>query len=256
MRADEPLGFLILFFVGAIASGINAVAGGGSLISFPTLTVLFRIPELPANATNSVALWPGSLAGAFGFLNQIQRTKHHLKTLLLPTLLGALLGAELLIRTTQRTFELLVPLLILLAAVLLVLQPKVKKLAQERASHVPVWVGIVMQFLVAIYGGYFGAGMGIMMLAAFALTMEGTIHELNAVKSWLGLVINLVASIRFFTIPGLLLLWPAVALTLGAIVGGFAAARISQKVDGEKLRVGIAAYGFVMAAVFAYRALG
>lgn len=117
-----------------------------------------------------------------------------------------------------------------------------------------------------MYGGYFGAGMGIMMLAAFALYMAGTIHELNAVKNWLGLIINFVASLVFVfakgpapprgeLVVGLVWIWPGIALGLGAIAGGFVAARISQRVQPDKLRIAIAIYGFLMAGYFVYRAL-
>jgi len=239
--------------VGAIASAINAVAGGGTLVSFPFLTVGLGIESKIANATNAAALWPGSLAGAYGFWNLIAKTGHYFRTLFVPTLLGAAAGAWLLTATSQRTFDIVIPFLILIAATLLALQPKVKQWTLRGKPSVHPSVGIVLQFLVAVYGGYFGAGMGIMMLGAFALYMEGNIHELNAVKTWLGLIINLVASIVFVS-KGWILPVPFIALTLGAIVGGFFAARLSQKVNAEKMRIAIAVYGFITAAYFGYRA--
>ena len=248
---SDALGLCVLFVVGGIAAAINSVAGGGSLISFPTL-IFYGVPIKEANATNSVGLWPGSLTGALGFLNLIAKAGHHLKTLSLPTLVGALAGAWLLVTTSKRTFEVVVPFLLLLATLLLAFQPHIKSWAKRHEHTVSLRVAIFLQFLVSVYGGYFGAGMGIMMLAVFTIYMEGSIHEINAVKTWLGLIINFVASAVFLG-KGLILLWPAIALTLGSLIGGYVAARWSQKVEPDRLRVLIAGYGFITVAYFAYR---
>lgn len=253
MDSADPVSLLIFVVAGAVAAGINSVAGGGSLVSFPVL-VAMGVPSLPANATNSVALWPGSLAGALGFRNLLPKSGHHLRTLAIPTILGALLGALLLVNTGQRTFDLAVPVLILGATLLLAFQKRIKTWALRTSLHIPVAGGMAIQFLIAVYGGYFGAGMGIMMLAGFSLFIDGNIHELNAVKTWLGLFINFAASVLLLQ-QGLVVLVPALALTVGSIVGGYAAARMSQRVDSEKLRLWIAGYGFVMSAVFIWRAL-
>ncbi len=242
-----------MVLIGAVAGGINTVAGGGSLISFPFLTLSAQIPSLQANATNSASLWPGSLAGALGFRDLLHKTKRYFKLLAIPTFLGAILGAWLLTLSTTRLFDRVIPFLILIATALLILQPKIKKLVQRHDRHTPLWVGILVQFLVSTYGGYFGAGMGIMMLGSFALYMEGNIHELNAVKNWLGLIINLVAS-TLLAIEGLVLWGPFLALTTGSLLGGFYAAKWSQRVDSEKLRWVIAIYGIAMTAYFFWRA--
>lgn len=239
--------------IGAIAAGINTVAGGGSLISFPFLTLGAQIPSLQANATNSASLWPGSLTGALGFKDLLHKTKRYFGVLAAPTLAGSVLGAWLLTISPAKTFDSVIPFLILLASILLVAQPKIKALAKKHDRPTPVWVGVIIQFLVATYGGYFGAGMGLMMLGSFALYMEGNIHELNAVKNWLGLLINLVASI-FLAVKGLVLWGPFLALTAGSLLGGFYAAKYSQRIDSEKLRYIIAAYGFAMTAYFFWRA--
>lgn len=244
---------LLLVLVGAVASAVNSVAGGGSLLSFPFLTLGLHIPEKIANATNSTGLWPGSLSGAFGFHNVLPKTVGYLRVLALPTLTGCIAGAWLLLVTRESLFKAVVPGLLLLAAVLLWLQPKIKALTLKHTRGVKPGTAACLQFLVAMYGGYFGAGMGIMMLAVFTLYMEGTIHEINAVKNWLGVIINLVAS-SIFIAKGMVLLWPALAFAVGSILGGFLAAKASQKVDPEKLRVLISIYGFVLAGIFAYRA--
>jgi uncharacterized membrane protein YfcA len=236
-----------------VASGINAVAGGGTLLSFPVLQLRIGLESRVANATNSVALWPGSLSGAFGFRNVLEKTQHHLKTLLAPTFLGSIAGAELLVHTDKSVFDRVIPWLILMAALLLLLQPKVKALVQRGNRTPHPFAAMILQFFVAVYGGYFGAGMGIMMLAAFALYMEGTIHELNAVKNWLGLVINFTCS-WVFIFQGLIEPKVAVILGLGSILGGFLAAKWSQKLNPDKLRTAIAVYGICMAAYYMYKA--
>jgi uncharacterized membrane protein YfcA len=249
----SPVEGVVLFCAGAIAGAINSVAGGGSLISYPVLTIGLGIPGRIANATNAVGLFPGSFASGLGFRDQLKKTGHYFKKLLIPTILGSILGAWLLLNTSEVAFKIIIPFLILLAAVLLWFQPKVKSmLANHDKQLVGPGVGMFLQFLVATYGGYFGAGMGIMMLASFALYMEGTTHELNAVKSMLGTIINFVASI-VFVIKRMVLFPVAILLVLGGILGGYVAARMSLKVDPDRLRVVIAIYGFIMTAYFFYK---
>lgn len=239
---------VFLALCGAIAGAVNTVAGGGSLLSFPGL-MWAGLPSLQANATNSIALWPGSLAGAIGLMNKLRARKRTLAILLVPTFVGSLAGAWLLVRTGEELFRLLVPGLILLATVLLMLQKRIRTWVLGSGFRVNMLVSVVLQFLVSVYGGYFGAGMGILMLASLGLALEGDIHELNAFKNWLGLLINLVASI-FLLGEGLVDLQAGGAMMLGAIVGGYLAGKYSQKVDPERLRFGIVIYGFVMTAWF------
>jgi len=249
LQADQPLGFAGLILVGAIASGINAVAGGGTLVSFPVLTIPYQMPSKIANATNSVGLCPGSLTAAFGFLNVFKQTARQLKILLLPTFLGSVLGCLLLISTQQKVFDEIIPVLILLATAILAFQPSIRKWVGSEHRKMPVWFGVILQFLVSVYGGYFGAGMGIMMLATMALTIDATVHELNSLKNWLAVVINLVATIIFFG-RGLVITIAALAQIIGALIGGYVAARVSQKFNPDKLRWAIVAYGVVMTGVF------
>jgi uncharacterized protein len=249
--APTPIQAAILFAVGACASGINSVAGGGSLISFPSLIGMGLLPRI-ANATNSVGLFPGSLAGALGFRNLLPKAGHHLKLLVVPTLIGSVIGAWLLLVTTDTFFKIVIPGLVLVPSVLLLLQPKVKALV-GRGRTLPPWAGLCLQFLVSVYGGYFGAGMGIMMLACFALYMDGNVNELNAVKNWLSLLVNFACSVVFF-VERLVDLIPALYIVAGALVGGFVAARVSQRFDPNRLRVAIGTYGLLMTGYFTYRA--
>ena len=254
LAGQHPLALAALFVVGLVASAINAVAGGGSLLSFPLLVAL-GVPPLSANATNSVALWPGSLASAFGFRDQLARTQKHLKFLVAPTIAGSLLGAWLLTHTPERLFDFVVPLLVLTATLLLAFGQRLRKAVLARRTKIPVALGMALQFFVSVYGGYFGAGMGILMLALLGLIATGDIHRHNAIKNTLGLFINFTASVIFVS-KGLVQFVPCLALMAGAIVGGYAAAHMSQKVAADPLRKGIVVYGFVMAAWFAWRAFG
>ncbi len=241
-----------LVAVGAIASGINAVAGGGSLLSFPYLVGL-HIPDVMANATNSVGLWPGSLAGGLGFAKRLGGARESLRTLVAPTVVGSTVGAFLLLHTSDAAFRRVIPFLILLAAVLLLLQPRVKALVGGRV--LPRWAAPLLQLFIAVYGGFFGAGMGIMMLALLALTLDGDLHELNAVKNWLSLLINVVCS-AVFLVKRLVLPLEGGLLVVGSLVGGYAAARLSQRFDPARLRPLIAVYGLGTAAWFFWRAFG
>lgn len=243
---------ILLYFVfGFVASGINTVAGGGSLISFPAMTLGMGISPQIANATNAVGLFPGSFAGGIGLRNQLGRTGAFFKPLLIPTIVGSILGAYLLIASSEKLFNNLVPFLILLAAATLLCQPKIKAyLAKRDHASLPLWVGCVLQFLVAVYGGYFGAGMGIMMLAAFSLFMEGSVHELNAVKGFLGGFINLAGSVVFIMKKGMVLPVPALIFAIGSVAGGYLAAKVSVRYNPDRLRLAIAAYGFIMAGYY------
>lgn len=253
MTATEPLGLLALLGVGLLAGTINAVAGGGSLLVFPLLVAL-GIPPLAANATGSAALWPGSLSSALGFLPQIRRTGRYLGVLLLPTVLGSLLGAYLLVRTSAQAFRLAVPLLVGVATLLLSLQPLLRRRAAAAGGRMPTWLGAVLQFFICVYGGYFGAGMGILMLAVLGLCIEGDIHELNALKSWLSVLVNVLASAAFVS-ERLVSYVPMVAVAVGAITGGYVMARAAPRIDPNRLRLSIVAYGLVLTGWFTMRAL-
>ena len=251
--SDLPL-LGILVVAGACASGVNAFAGGGSLISFPTLVVM-GVPPQVANATNSVALFPGSLASAFGFRDHLEKTKSRILLLLGPTIVGSAIGSLLLVNTPQKLFQFAVPILIFIATMLLILQPWIKSIVRKDSTPSKPAFACVAQFFISVYGGYFGAGMGIMMLAAYGVLLEGTIHDMNAIKNWLAVAINVMASAMFVCF-GLIWIWPAAALMVGAIVGGYAIARLSLKLDPEWLRRGVIVLGIVLTAWFTARAFG
>ncbi len=191
----------VIFAAGVAAGAINSIAGGGTLISFPALVWLGRDPII-ANATNTVAMWPGSLAGAYGYRRELSTVRGWLLMLIVPSLLGGALGSWLLLRTPSSVFEQLVPFLILGATLLLALQEVITRhiLPPPTANRQPPTqlIGVFLfQFLVGIYGGYFGAGMGILMLAALGLIGLTDLHQMNGLKNVLAVAINGIAAIYF-----------------------------------------------------------
>lgn len=231
-----------IFGAGVVAGMINAVAGGGTILSFPTLLWAGLTP-INANATNTVALVPGALAGFWGYRRDMRESQPRYFFLLIPSFIGGLLGGILLRYTPQQTFKTLVPFLILFATFLFVLQGPVQKIlrGQSASASEPVatnrWlaVAILLQFLTGIYGGYFGAGMGIMMLATLSLLGFASIHQMNGLKNLLGMMINLVAAL-YFIFAGLVQ-WPAaLMMAVGAILGGYGGAGLARKLGVRFVR--------------------
>lgn len=249
--AQDIIPYAIAALAGFAASAVNAIAGGGTLISFPTLMAL-GLPVKVANATNSVALWPGSASGALGFHKYFEESKNELKALLPPTIVGSLLGSWLLVSTPENTFRAVVPFLILLATLILAFQKKIKAASVKSNFQLSRWQVGTLQFLVSLYGGFFGAGMGIMMLAIMSLYGESDLHRLNVLKNWLAVVINFGASVLLLS-KGIVDLKFAAAVMVGALFGGYLSAKFAQKFPAEKLRIVIVGYGFVMVGYTAWR---
>ena len=244
---------LVIFIAGVIAGAINAIAGGGTLISFPALLWLGRDPII-ANATNAVAMWPGSLAGAIGFRRELATVRRWLLLLVVPSCLGGALGGWLLLRTPSSTFERIVPFLILGATLLLALQEVItRRLGVVQASGTPhVVFAFVFQFFVAMYGGYFGAGMGILMLAALGLIGLTDLHQMNGLKNVLAVCINGVAAIYFALSNAVA--WNDVAiLAAGTILGGFLGARLARRLGRTFVRRAVVVIGLAMTVVLFLR---
>ena len=243
----------------AAAGVINAIAGGGTLITFPVL-MLFGTSPLIANATSTVALTIGTAGSIFGYREQVATVKPWLRRFVLVSIAGGWCGSLLLTRTNDAVFARLVPFLILFATVLFFAQGAFRRFAVRDEndaggpSALPGWFSgaVVFQFVVAIYGGYFGAGIGILMLASLGLIGLTNIHQMNALKTVLGSLINFVAA-AWFTISGLID-WPrAGVMTAGALVGYYFGARYSQRFSQQRVRQMITAIGLVISAVMFYR---
>jgi hypothetical protein len=241
----------MVFVAACLAGAVNSVAGGGTLITFPTLVAL-GIPPLSANVTSTVALWPGSLASVWGYRRQLVATDPRLFALVVPSLGGGALGALLLVLTPSDVFDHLVPFLILFATVLFMVHEPLQRrfdLASlhEARSHWVSWA-MAFQLLVAVYGGYFGAGIGILMLAALGLMGHTDIHRMNAVKNLLAVCINGVAAI-YFALTAEVVWLDALAMAAGAMVGGTGGAGLALRLGPHVVRRVIIAVGFGSALV-------
>jgi uncharacterized protein len=248
---EGALPYILTALAGFGAAAVNAVAGGGTLISFSTLLAV-GLPDRIANATNSVALWPGSATGALGFHKYFGETKSQLVSLLPPTIAGSVLGSLFLVITSDAAFKTIIPFLILGATLLLAFQKRIKSWSAVSGFRLKAWQVAVLQFLVSFYGGFFGAGIGIMMLAVMSLYEGLDMHRLNSLKNWLAVVINFGAGAVLFS-KGLVDLGFAGALMLGAACGGYASASLAQKVDSEKLRIAVVVYGLIMVGYMFWR---
>jgi len=245
----------ILAAAATVAGAINSIAGGGTIVSFPAAVAL-GMPPLVANATNAVALTPGSIASAFAYRRELGQDRKILELFAPAAGLGAAAGAILLLVTPQKVFDAIVPLLVLFATLLLFAQnlrraPAAAQSAEWRVPQRPL-VAMALQFLVGVYGGYFGGGMGIMMLALFSRMGGSDIHRMNGIKSVLGAVINGIASVAF-VVAGAIDGRAAAVMAVGAVAGGFAGAAAARKVKPAIVRWFVVAIGFLLTAVLAYR---
>lgn len=245
----------IALCVAAILGGtLNAVAGGGSFITFPTL-IFAGVQPIQANATSTVALWPGSVASVGAYRDAITTPRRTMLMLGVTSVVGGALGALLLIHTKQSTFERLIPYLLLAATVLFAFgNAAVTRMRRGVGKRsVRPWVAMAglnaLQFIIAIYGGFFGGGIGILMLAAFSVLNLGDINNMNAVKAWLASCINGIA-IVLFVVAGKVEWLPAAIMILGAIIGGYGGASVARRLDPQLVRTFVIVVGFVMTAYF------
>jgi len=252
MPVTEILG---LMFAAAAAGAINAVAGGGTLITFPTL-LFFKTPPVIANATSTLALVLGTAGSVYGYRQHFAAVKHWLWRFVPVSVIGGLIGSALLTHTSDTVFAKLVPFLILFATVLFLAQGAFRRMAgfgaaEDHPGRFALLGAILFQFLVAIYGGYFGAGIGILMLASLGVIGLKNIHEMNALKTVLGSLINVVAA-AWFICAGLIH-WPkAGVMTIGALLGYYLGSHFSQRIPQHQVRRLITAIGFFLSAVTFY----
>lgn len=225
--------------IAAIAAGmINALAGGGTLVSFPALLAL-GVPDIAANITNTVALCPGYLGGAIAQREDLRGQRRRLWLLVPAGIIGGIAGSVLLIVASEQVFHILIPFLILLAALLLAVQDRVRDWVRKRSHRTgPRGIGgkIVLPVgLAAVYGGYFGAGMSVIVLAVLGLFFDDTLTRLNALKQCISLSIN-VAAAAFFLFSGIVL-WPlALVMATGAQAGGIAGGKVAGRINPDLLR--------------------
>ena len=241
----------LLAGAGFVAGAINAAAGGGSLVSFPAL-IAVGYPALTANVTNNVAVSPGYIGGAVGYRHGLRGQRRRIIPLALASAVGSLIGVGLLLISSQRAFEEIVPFLVLLACTLIATQPVIGRWMDKRSGDDdrPGIGALAGQTLVAAYGGYFSAALGVAVLAILGIFFEDTLQRLNALKALLQLLIGVVSALGFALLAQVD--WVAVAIIGPAsVVGGEIGARLAQRVSDRVLRVGIVVYG-VAAAVWLF----
>jgi uncharacterized membrane protein YfcA len=250
---------LALLFIAAVLGGtLNSVAGGGTFFTVPTLIVTGVLP-ITANATSTVALWPGSLASVWAYRRELAQQRRGVLYLLIGTsLVGGILGALLLVGSSQSTFVRLLPYLLLMATLLFALSPYITARLhigsiEKTTLSWPNLIGISFaQLIIAIYGGYFGGGIGILMLATLGIMGMENIHMMNAVKTLLTVCINGVAIITFI-IAGIID-WPlAVLMVAGTVIGGYGGAYYARKIDQKWVRLFVIFVGISMTIYFFVR---
>ena len=282
----EPLEYLLIALAAVAAGAINALAGGGTLITFPALTAM-GIPAVVANVTNTVALLPGYLGATFAQKEEVLSQRRRLWFLLPAAALGGLVGGWLLLRTDERLFRQLVPFLILLASLLLAAQEPLKRWlagkrksggAGERGGQDPLpnplpkgegvgspaplppstpassgeaWAALPV-FFAAIYGGYFGAGLSVIVLAVLALVIDDTLTRLNGLKQLVGFVTNLTAAL-FFVFSGRVIWSVAAVMAVGALIGGALGGRLAGRVPPTTLRRVVVVIGVAVAIIYFIR---
>jgi uncharacterized membrane protein YfcA len=248
---------LFLFGAAALGGALNAVAGGGSFFSFPAL-LFVGVPEVSANATNSVALWPGYVASMGAYRRELARQRGTLLPLSVVSLIGGAIGAWLLLRTSDQTFAQMIPWLLLLATVIFASsQPLMRWLRARQDLHgapsTARRVGVtLLQLPIAIYGGFFGGGVGILMLAALSIAGMEDIHEMNGLKALFSTLINGVA-VALFIVAGVVR-WPAALVMVGgAIVGGYGGAALARLVPPAQVRRFVIVVGATLTVYFFIR---
>lgn len=250
------LGQAIFLFAAALFGGLlNSVAGGGSFISFPAL-LFTGVAPIAANATNTAAMWPGTLASTGAYWREISAEgRGILPPLVVTGLIGGLVGARILLHTPQAVFMRLIPWLLLVATLLFMASPRITGWVRDRGSankgirSIRMAGGLLLQLVIAIYIGYFGAGAGILMLALLGLMGVENIHAMNGMKTLVVSVINAVALATF--IWARVIVWPdALVMVVGAAAGGYGGARFAQKMNPQHVRWFAIAVGLGMSAYF------
>ena len=249
--------FLLVGLAAVAGGAVNALAGGGTLITFPMLTAV-GIPAVAANVTNTVALCPGYLGATFAQWNDLKDQKQRLWLLVPASVIGGLIGGILLLNTGEKIFRAMVPFLILLASGLLAVQSPVRSWLVRRTSQSAAggtishtWV-VLPVGLAAIYGGYFGAGLSVIVLAVLGLVLDDSLTRLNALKQAISFSVNIAAAI-FFLFSGQVVWLAALVMAVGALIGGVLGGRLAGKIKPSVLRWVVVTIGVIVAVIYLVR---
>lgn len=250
-----PIQYVLAALAALAAGAINALAGGGTLITFPMLTFL-GIPAVSANVTNTVALSPGYFGGTLAQWNDLRGQSKRLMLIIPAGVIGGIVGGYLLLQTGEKVFKELVPYLILLASLLLVIQDPArawltKRMATGQDANLENWMWLPLG-LASVYGGYFGAGLGVMLLSALGLTLNDTLTRLNALKQATSLSVNVAAAI-FFIFSGKVVWSAALVMSVGALIGGALGGRLAGRINPSTLRWTVVTIGIIISIVYFVR---
>jgi uncharacterized protein len=262
MIFDPPI-LVLLFAAAFVAGAMNSVAGGGTLLTFPALLAILtplyhEKAGAWANATSTVALLPGSIAAVWGYRKEMQEAKSSAWRLMPSSVIGAVIGSLLLLWMPDQ-FTPLVPWLLLTAAVLFLIQPVLSKLRKPNTMPAPpstarIVLLMLLQVIIATYGGYFGAGMGIVILATLGFMGVTNIHHANGVKTLLASVVNGISAVLFLW-GGLVHVPVAVYMAVAAILGGYAGARVARRLPTKYVRWSVIVVAFGLAGYYAWKQL-
>ncbi|HEX9331604.1 MAG TPA: sulfite exporter TauE/SafE family protein [Anaerolineales bacterium] len=248
--------FIFVALAAMAAGAVNALAGGGTLITFPTLTFL-GIPAVAANVTNTVALCPGYFGGTLAQWNDLRGQRIRLWIVVPASIVGGVIGGFLLLQTGEKLFRQLVPYLILLASILLAIQGPVRAWLVRRLGESHLGTGIeklawLPVGLASVYGGYFGAGLSVIVLSALGLTLEDTLTRLNALKQAIAFSVNIAAAI-FFLFSGKVIWSAALVMAVGALIGGILGGRLAGRISPSTLRWTVVTIGIVISIIYFIR---
>ena len=242
----------VLAVAAALAGALNSVAGGGSFLTFPSL-VFVGIAPVTANATSAVALWPAQVASAVAYRAELAEARKGVWAMGAVSIVGGLAGALLLLRTPDVTFARVIPFLMLIASVVFTFGNRFVEKLRRRGSGVPTRAIVALQLLVALYGGYFGGGMGVVMLAAFSAMGMTNIHAMNALKTLLATLINLVAVVTFIA-AGAIAWRPGLVMVVAATASGYLGAATARRIDPRTVRRFVLWIAWAMTAFFFFSA--
>jgi uncharacterized membrane protein YfcA len=241
--------YFLISIAALLAGAVNALAGGGTLITFPVLTFL-GVPAVSASITNTVALSPGYLGGTLAQANDLRHQKNRLWMLMPASILGGILGGFFLLATGEKLFNELIPYLILLASILLAVQDSVRGwlLKKNHSSNLEkiAWLPVG---LASIYGGYFGAGLSVIILSALGVTIEDSLTRLNALKQAVAFAVNIAAAI-FFLFSGQVLWTVALVMAVGALIGGSLGGKLAGKIKPSTLRWTVVTIGVMVSIIY------
>lgn len=242
----------MILLAGVGAGGINAVVGSGTLITFPTL-LAFGVPAVTANVSNNIGLVPGSISGAVGYRRELSGKRAMVLRLGVGSLLGGTAGAVLLLTLPESAFEAVVPVLVLLGVTLVIVQPRLAKwVASRQPDRQHAWWVWPLVLLAGVYGGYFGAAQGVLLVGILGVGVQQTLQESNAVKNVLSAIVNAVAGLIFVFVADVD--WLVAALIgVGSLVGGVLGARVGRRLPPTVLRAVIVVVGLVAVATFVLR---